>query len=160
MNMKYLIYCRKSTDTEDRQVQSLESQENELKKLAEAQGLRIVGVLHESMSAKSEGRPVFNKMLNMLSSGKADGILCWKLDRLSRNPIDTGRVQSLLQNGIIKNIKTFERDYFPQDNILMMVFERVPKSTCTKTRNIHQNHISNGSWKKIYLKEYMYRMRS
>ena len=31
--MKYLIYCRKSTDTEDKQIQSIEDQENVLKEI-------------------------------------------------------------------------------------------------------------------------------
>ncbi|OHB14689.1 MAG: hypothetical protein A2431_00575 [Candidatus Zambryskibacteria bacterium RIFOXYC1_FULL_39_10] len=121
--MKYIIYCRKSSESEDRQEQSIDSQEHELMAMAEKQKLTIVKILKESQSAKKVGRPIFNELLKMLSSGKADGVLCWKLDRLSRNPIDTGYVQSLLQDGVIKNIKTFERDYFPHDNILMMVFE-------------------------------------
>lgn len=118
--MKYLIYCRKSTDTEDRQVLSLESQENELKRLAEAQGLKVVGVLHEAMSAKSEGRPIFNRMLKMLASGKADGILCWKLDRLARNFIDGGKIIDLLQKSAIQEIRTYESIHLPSDNVLML----------------------------------------
>ncbi|MDD5721377.1 MAG: recombinase family protein [Candidatus Pacebacteria bacterium] len=118
--MKYVIYCRKSTDTEDRQVQSLESQENELKRLAEAQGLHVVAILHESMSAKSEGRPVFNKVLEMFIKGKVDGIICWKLDRLARNFIDGGRIIDLLQKSVIKEIRTPESIYLPNDNVLMI----------------------------------------
>ena len=72
--MKYIIYCRKSTDTDDKQVQSLDSQETELSRLAEAHGLEVVQILRESMSAKSEGRPVFKKALEMITKGKADGI--------------------------------------------------------------------------------------
>lgn len=47
--MKYLIYCRKSTDTDDKQVQSLDSQENELTRLAEAQGLQFVRDLRSNV---------------------------------------------------------------------------------------------------------------
>jgi len=121
--MKYLIYCRKSTDTEDRQVLSLESQENELKRLADSLNLTVVGVLKESMSAKSPGRPVFQELLQKISSGDADSILCWKLDRLARNPIDGGNVQWLLQQSKIKQIKTIDREYLPKDNVLMMSVE-------------------------------------
>jgi site-specific DNA recombinase len=118
--MKYLIYCRKSTDTEDKQVLSLESQENELTRLAEASGLKIAGVLRESMSAKSVGRPVFDKMLKTIASGKADAILCWKLDRLARNMVDGGQVMDLLQKSAIKEIRTYESIHLPSDNVLML----------------------------------------
>jgi DNA invertase Pin-like site-specific DNA recombinase len=43
--MKYIIYCRKSTDTEDKQVLSLDSQEAELKRLAETLNLSVVETL-------------------------------------------------------------------------------------------------------------------
>lgn len=91
-NMKYVIYCRKSTDTEDRQVLSLDSQENELKEIAKKENLEYV-ILRESCSAKEPGRPVFDKMLKMIISGKVDAILCWKIDRLTRNPVDGGQIQ-------------------------------------------------------------------
>lgn len=118
--MKYLLYCRKSSDSEDRQVLSLESQENELKRIAEASGLQIVDILHESMSAKSEGRPVFNRMLKMLAQSKAEGILCWKLDRLARNFIDGGKIIDLLQKSSIREIRTYESIHLPTDNVLML----------------------------------------
>ncbi|MDB5204851.1 MAG: hypothetical protein JWP09_879 [Candidatus Taylorbacteria bacterium] len=118
--MKYLIYCRKSTENEDRQIQSLDSQENELRRLAEAQGLEILDVLKESMSAKAEGRPVFKQMIEMIMRGKAQGIICWKLDRLARNMIDGGKIMDLLGKSIIKEIKTFESTHLPSDNVLML----------------------------------------
>ncbi len=118
--MKYILYCRKSTDTEDKQVQSLESQESELTKLAASQNLNVILTLKEKMSAKSEGRPMFNDMLKMIRAGKADAILCWKMDRLARNFIDGGRVIDLLQRGTIKEIRTFEATHLPSDNVLML----------------------------------------
>jgi site-specific DNA recombinase len=122
--MKYILYCRKSTDTDDKQVLSLESQERELLQVAKREGLEIISVLRESRSAKEPGRPVFNQMLKDISKGKADAILCWKIDRLTRNPVDGGQIQWLLQNGNIKSIHTFDRTYNPSDNVLLMSIEQ------------------------------------
>lgn len=122
--MKYIIYCRKSTDTEDKQVLSLESQQKELERVAEAHNLHVVARLNESKSAKEPGRPVFNEMLQMIVSGKADAILCWKVDRLTRNPLDGGQIQWLLQSNKIKCITTFEKNYYPNDNVLLMSIEQ------------------------------------
>ncbi|MEI8348001.1 MAG: recombinase family protein, partial [Pseudomonadota bacterium] len=66
--MKYILYCRKSTDTEDKQVLSLESQQKELTDLAKAQGIEIVSILTEKKSAKAPGRPIFNEMIAMISA--------------------------------------------------------------------------------------------
>jgi site-specific DNA recombinase len=122
--MKYILYARKSTDTEDRQVLSLESQVNELKRLAGAQGIEITEVLTESMSAKAPGRPVFNSMMTKILAGEADGILCWKIDRLTRNPVDGGQIQWLLQKGNIQSITTFEKTFSSHDNVLIMSIEQ------------------------------------
>ncbi len=118
--MKYIIYCRKSTDTEDKQVLSLDSQENELIQLAQKFNLEVSAIYRESMSAKSEGRPVFNMILDLIKSGNADGIVCWKLDRLARNFIDGGRIIDLLQKGVIKEIRTYEGAHLPSDNVLLL----------------------------------------
>ncbi len=62
-------------------------------------------------------------MIYFIKHGKADAILCWKLDRLARNPADEGLVKWMLQQGIIKQIKTNDRDYKPDDNVLLSSVE-------------------------------------
>ena len=121
--MKYFIYARKSSEPDDKQVLSIESQIKELKELALKRQLNVVGVLTESKSAKAPGRPVFNQMLQMISEGKADGIVCWKLDRLARNPVDGGNISWMLQQSVLQSIQTFEKEYLPSDNVLMMSVE-------------------------------------
>lgn len=121
--MKYILYCRKSTDTEDKQVMSLESQERELLELAKTLNIKVVKVLRESKSAKAEGRPIFASLLADIQTGEADGILCWKLDRLARNMADAGRVIDLLQRGVIKEIRTHEATHLPSDNVLMLAVQ-------------------------------------
>lgn len=124
-SLRYRLYARKSTDTEDRQVQSLDDQVKVMKGIAKREGARITGEpLRESKSAKRpDARPVFGELLQEIEDGKIDGIVCWKLDRLSRNPSDSGRVQQLLQDGKLKHILTAEKSYFPEDNAIVFSVE-------------------------------------
>ena len=59
----YVIYARKSTESEDRQIMSIDSQIHELKLLADRQGIAVTDVLTESHSAKRPGRPVFGTLM-------------------------------------------------------------------------------------------------
>ena len=83
---KYFLYARKSTDVEDKQVRSIEDQLAVLRALAKTEGLNIAQEFIEKQSAKIPGRPVFNEMLARIEKGEAQGIVCWKLDRLARIP--------------------------------------------------------------------------
>jgi len=120
---KYFLYARKSSEAEDRQIASIDSQIAELTQVAKKNRIQIVDILSESQSAKAPGRPVFNKMIERISRGEAQGIICWKLDRLARNPIDGGQISWLLQRGILEHIQTYEKSYYPSDNVLMMSVE-------------------------------------
>lgn len=121
--MKYIIYSRKSTESEDRQLLSLDAQERELLDIAQKYNLEVVKTFRESMSAKSAGRPIFNQMMKMIETGKADAILCWKLDRLARNFVDGGKVIDLLQKSIIQEIRTYEATHLPNDNVLLLAVQ-------------------------------------
>ncbi len=122
--MKYLVYARKSSESEDRQVRSIDDQVNRLKRLAKEQHLTIADIYIEAKSAKQpDTRPHFDKMLQAIEDGEADGILCWQINRLSRNPIDSARVQWLLQQNILKSIQTIDREYLPSDNVLLFSVE-------------------------------------
>jgi site-specific DNA recombinase len=119
----YFIYCRKSSEAEDRQVLSIESQTRELEQLAAKLNFSIVEVLTESKSAKDPGRPVFNEMMQRLYRGEAAGIICWKLDRLARNPVDGGSIIWAIKQHGIKVITPAQSYAHEDDNIILMYIE-------------------------------------
>lgn len=122
--MKVIIYNRKSTrDKEDQQVLSIPAQKEENMKRVKREGHQVVREFDEEQSAKEPGRFKFGQMLDLIEQGKADAIVCWKLNRLARNPIDGGRIQWLIQNGVIKAIITSEKTYLPTDNVIQMSVE-------------------------------------
>lgn len=124
--MRYFVYCRKSTDEEDRQVLSLITQNEGLERLRTQRwpDVAIVEVLVESRTAKKPGRPVFNQMLNRIEKGEADGVISWTPDRLARNSVDSGRIIYLLDLGVIKDLKfsdfSFENTAFGKFMLGMM----------------------------------------
>jgi site-specific DNA recombinase len=121
--LKYFIYCRKSSEDEDRQMLSIDGQLSELNAIAQERGMTVVQTLTESKSAKGPGREVFNEMIRRIERGEANAILSWKLDRLARNFDDGGRIIGLLQRGVIREIHTVEKTYLPADNVLLIAVE-------------------------------------
>jgi len=102
---------------------SIDDQIQEMKATAERLDIDIVEIITEAKSAKAPGRGGFNKVLSLIHDGKADGILCWKLNRLARNPVDGGQISWMLQQGLIKHIQTYGREYRPSDNVIVMAVE-------------------------------------
>jgi site-specific DNA recombinase len=102
---KYLIYARKSTDVEDKQVLSIEAQIAELRKYARDNGLFVVDTIIEKKSAKVPGRPKFGAMLARIEAGEASGIISWHPDRLARNSIDGGQIVYLLDQTHLQSLK-------------------------------------------------------
>ncbi len=120
---KFFIYARKSTDSEDRQVRSINDQIAELKELAKKENLEVVDLLVEKQTAKKPGRPVFAEMLKRIEAGEATGILAWHPDRLARNSVDGGQIIYLVDTGIIKELKfpSFWFENTPQGKFMLQI---------------------------------------
>jgi DNA invertase Pin-like site-specific DNA recombinase len=112
----YVIYARKSTESEDRQVLSIDSQVQELRRLAEQRGIVAAELLTEAHSAKAPGRPVFGQLMRRVSRGGVQGIICWKMDRLARNHLDTGVILQALADGKLQEVITSDRTYSKDGN--------------------------------------------
>jgi site-specific DNA recombinase len=123
-NLKFGLYARKSSESEDRQVQSIEDQLNIMTEQAKRDGLDVRIVLSESRSAKMpNNRPEFRRLLELLKSGEINAILCWQINRLSRNPQESGEIQQLLQDQVINCIQTNDRTFLSDDNAIIFSVE-------------------------------------
>ncbi len=108
--MKYFIYCRKSSEGDERQALSLPAQERELTELSIENNLDVVEIFQESKSARTPNkRPIFQKMIARIKKGEAQGIICWHINRLSRNWEEAGMLMQMLTEHKIEEIITPER---------------------------------------------------
>ena len=121
--IKYIAYCRKSTDEPDRQILSIEAQVAELEEHATKEGLKIVSFITESKTAKEPGREKFAEVLKEIEDGKADGILSWHPDRLARNSVDSGKIIYLLDTGKLLDLKfpSFWFENTPQGKFMLSI---------------------------------------
>lgn len=123
-NLKYCLYARKSSESDERQAMSIGSQIKEMQAMAEREGLNIIEVKQESFSAKQSGyRPVFNELLHGLRNGQFDAILTWAPDRLSRNAGDLGSLVDLMDMNKLQRIRTFGQTFSntPNEKFLLMI---------------------------------------
>ncbi|HEX4774935.1 MAG TPA: recombinase family protein [Candidatus Saccharimonadales bacterium] len=121
-HLRFGLYARKSTESEDRQVQSIQDQKDEMKRIAKEQGFTIVrgATYWEAKSAKIPGkRDEYDKLIARVEAGELDGILSWKSNRLARNPKESGEIQQLMFDGKLKAIVTAHKTYLPEDNALI-----------------------------------------
>ena len=122
--IRYCLYARKSTESEERQVLSIDSQISEMLQLADREGLEIVTMKRESHSAKETGqRPIFNEMIEELKQDKFNAILTWAPDRISRNAGDLGKIVDLMDSGKLQMIRTFGQTFGnnPNEKFLLMI---------------------------------------
>jgi site-specific DNA recombinase len=124
IRMKYCLYARKSTESEEAQILSIDSQIKEMIQMAERDGIEIVEIKKESHSAKEAGqRPVFNEIVEEIRSGKFNAILTWAPDRISRNAGDLGRIVDLMDSGRLLEIRTYGQKFSnnPNEKFLLMI---------------------------------------
>ena len=124
VKVKYCLYARKSTESEEQQVLSIDSQIKEMLTMAERDFLEIVEIKKESHSAKEAGqRPIFNEIVDEIKVGKFNGILTWAPDRISRNAGDLGRIVDLMDAGMLHEIRTYGQKFTnsPNEKFLLMI---------------------------------------
>lgn len=93
-------YIRVSTARQGEHGVSLQEQRSAIERYAEKNSLSIVQLFEEQETAAKRGRPVFTRMLKLLQSGQAAGVIIHKIDRSARNLRDWADLGELIDSGV------------------------------------------------------------
>ena len=87
--MKAIGYIRVSTEDQAKEGVSLDNQEEKIKAYATVKDLDLVDIIIDAgISAKDLEREGIRKVLGILQDGKAEALIVYKLDRLTRSTKD------------------------------------------------------------------------
>lgn len=105
--MTGVIYARYSSDNQ--REESIEGQLRECKAFAEKNDIQIVNTyIDRALSAKTDNRPDFQRMIKDSEKGLFDTVIVWKLDRFARNRYDSAHYKSILRKNGAKVISATE----------------------------------------------------
>ncbi|MBR1676003.1 MAG: recombinase family protein [Clostridia bacterium] len=105
--MKAVIYARYSSDNQ--REESIEGQLRECKEFAEKNDITIIGeYIDRALSAKTDNRPNFQKMIKDSYRKVFDVIIVWKVDRFARNRYDSAYYKHILKKNDVKVISAKE----------------------------------------------------
>jgi DNA invertase Pin-like site-specific DNA recombinase len=135
---RFVIYLRKSTDDEQKQVRSLDDQRDECIKLAREVlkiEVREEDIFEESASAKISGnREIFDYILQGFRTGKYHGLIAWSPDRISRNMKEAGEVIEMIDREYIQTLSfcTYQFENTPNGKMMLGILFATSKQYSDK----------------------------
>ena len=136
----YIAYARKSTEDSNKQVQSIDDQLKWINACAKKHWVKISKTFIDRKSWKTPRiRDWFNEMTDFIANNKWKKItiLSWKLNRISRNPIDWWAIQYMLSQNEIK-IETSDWSYDRNTNqiLLWVMFWEASQFSIDLSKNV------------------------
>ena len=102
-----VIYARYSSHGQ--QEQSIEGQLRDCHAFAEREGIKVVGeYIDRAISAKTDARPDFRRMLADAAKRQFQYVIVWKLDRFARNRYDSAIHKTTLKKYGVKVLSAME----------------------------------------------------
>jgi DNA invertase Pin-like site-specific DNA recombinase len=106
--MNGVIYARYSSDNQ--REESIEGQLRECKEFAEKNDIQIVDTyIDRALTAKTDNRPNFQKMIKDSEKRTFDVIIVWKLDRFARNRYDSAHYKAMLKKRNVRVLSATEQ---------------------------------------------------
>ena len=105
--MKAVIYARYSSDNQ--REESIEGQLRECTAYCMKNDITILRTyIDRALSAKTDNRPDFQRMIKDSAKGLFDTVIVWKLDRFARNRYDSARYKAQLKKYGVKVLSATE----------------------------------------------------
>ena len=116
--MRAVIYARYFSDNQ--REESIEGQLRECMQYAEYNDISVIDTyIDRALTAKTDNRPNFQKMIKDSYKGAFDMILVWKLDRFSRNRYDSAHYKHLLKKNGVRVVSATETISSGSEGILL-----------------------------------------
>lgn len=116
--MNAVIYARYSSDSQ--REESIEGQLRECKAYCEKHDITIVGTyIDRALSAKTDDRPDFRKMIKDSEKKQFELVVVWKLDRFPRNRADSAKYKTILGINGVKVVSATENISSGAEGILL-----------------------------------------
>ncbi len=116
--MKGVIYARYSSDNQ--REESIEGQLRECKAFAEKNDIQIVETyIDRALSARTDRRPDFQRMIKDSVGKKFEVVIVWKLDRFARDKYDSAHYKRILKNNGVKVVSATEAISAGAEGILL-----------------------------------------
>lgn len=116
--MNAVIYARYSSDNQ--REESIEGQLRECMEFAKESGITVIDTyIDRALTAKTDNRPSFQKMIKDSYRHCFDAIIVWKLDRFSRNRYDSAHYKAMLKKNGVKVISAKESIADGSEGILL-----------------------------------------
>ena len=137
--IRYAIYARKSTESDSRQMRSIDDQITECLDYAGRNNLKVDSgsdiFIDEGSAAKNTGkRTDFNSLLDKISSGEIQGLISWSPDRLSRNMKDAGKIIDMVDLELIQDLHfcTYRFENTPSGKMMLGILFATSKQYSDK----------------------------
>ena len=127
--MKAVIYARYSSDNQTEA--SIEGQIRECMEYATYNDIQVIGnYIDRALTAKTDNRPEFQRMIKDSYKHAFDCIIVWKLDRFARNRYDSAYYKNVLKKNGVRVISAKESISQGADGILLeSILEDMPNIT-------------------------------
>ena len=146
--MSAVIYARYSSDNQ--REESIEGQIRECTEYAKHNDITIIGTyIDRALSAKTDNRPEFQRMIRDSAKHLYDVIIVWKLDRFARNRYDSAHNKAILRKNGVKVISAKENISEGSEGIILesMLEGYAEYYECVKIEpKTFQPHFARDSW--------------
>lgn len=139
-----VIYARYSS--ENQREESIEGQIRECKEYAERNHISVIDIyVDRALSAKTDDRPDFQRMVKESSKRQFEVIIVWKLDRFDRNRYDSAHYKQILKKNGVKVVSAKENISEGSEGILMesMLEGMAEYYSANLSENIHRGQKEN-----------------
>ena len=150
--MTGVIYARYSSDNQ--REESIEGQLRECQAFAKKNDITLLEpYIDRALSAKTDNRPNFLKMIKDSAAKKFDVVIVWKLDRFSRNRFDSAHYKNILRKNGIRVISATESISEGAEGILLeSMLEGFKRSNGHKNLNYNQSSLINALSNHFYFR--------